>query len=83
MNPLHNLPAEDALALCDDFLQIARVGQRATASTGERAAFRVLNQLRALSADWEDLDASRRAGAAVVLEMLASPDLRPIIARRL
>lgn len=80
---ISNLPPEEALSLCEDFLHHASTGRSAAASTGERAAFRVLNQLRGLSSDWEDLDPSSRTGASVVLAMLASPDLRQLVLRRL
>jgi hypothetical protein len=80
---IDNLTPKEALELSTGFLALASAGRRGTASTGERAAFRILNQLRALSADWEDIDPSARLGASVVLEMLSNPDLRPIIARRL
>ncbi len=80
---IHDLDPAEAFEQCDHFLRLARTGSSAAASTGERAARRVLNQLRALSADWEDLDPQARNGATVVLEMLASPDLRQIIHRRL
>ena len=80
---LDNLTPEEALELCDGFLALARAGRRGTASTGERAAFRILNQLRALSADWEDIGPSARAGASVVLDMLSNPDLRQFVLKRL
>lgn len=80
---IHNLDPAEALEQCDHFLSLARTGRSAAASSGERAARRVLNQLRALAADWEYLDPQARHGAAVVLDMLADPDLRQIILRRL
>lgn len=80
---IHDLDPAEALKQCDHFLRLARTGRAGTASTGERAALRVLNQLRALSPDWEDIDPQARNGAAVVLEMLASPDLRQLILPRL
>lgn len=80
---IHDLDPADAFEQCDHFLALARRGRTGTASTGERAARRVLNQLRALAADWEDIDLQARNGAVVVLGMLADPDLRPIIQRRL
>ena len=80
---LDQLDPAEALAAADHFLQLAHAGRSTKSSTGERAAARVLNQIRSLSADWEDIDPSARSGAAIVLDMLASPELRGFILRRL